>query len=173
MTWNGPGPSPVLKDPNSGGSEAEIAEQFAFLSAVKEDLELAATAVHRIESVRVQLAGLGRVVTDGEALGAMDGFAEKLVELEMNLVDLRLTDQGQDGVRFDSKLMGKLGYLAGGLAGADFRPTDQQVEVQGILASQLREHLAALEALMSRDLEELNALLREKGVPNIGGGGFQ
>ncbi len=166
-------PLTVLKDPNSGGSEAEIAEQFAFLSAVKEDLELAATAVHRIESVRVQLAGLGRVVTDGEALGAMDGFAEKLVELEMNLVDLRLTDQGQDGVRFDSKLMGKLGYLAGGLAGADFRPTDQQVEVQGILASQLREHLAALEALMSRDLEELNALLREKGVPNIGGGGFQ
>ncbi len=163
----------VLKDPNSGGSEVEIAEQMAFLASVKSDLELAAAAVHRIESVRVQLAGLGRVVTDRDALGAMDVLAEKLVEVEMKLVDLRLTNQGQDGVRFDSKLMGKLGYLAGGLAGSDFRPTDQQVEVKGILAGQLREHLAALDDLMTVGLEELNALLREKGVPNVVGGGLQ
>ncbi|MFH1764325.1 MAG: sialidase, partial [Gemmatimonadota bacterium] len=162
-------PLTVLKDPNSGGSEAEIDEQLSLLSAIKADLELAASAVRRIEALRIQLATVRRVVKDAEALGAMDALAEKLVELEMKLVDLRLTGQGQDGVRFDSKLMGKLGYLAGGLAGADFRPTDQQVEVQGILAGQLREHLDSLDLLMREDLAELNALLRERGVPNIGG----
>jgi hypothetical protein len=163
-------PLAVLKDPNSGGSEAEIEEQLALLRAIKGDLELTASAVHRLEVVRVQLATARRVVTDADALKAMDALADKLLNLEMNLVDLRLTGQGQDAVRFDSKLSGKLGYLAGGLAGADFRPTDQQVEVQGILAGQLREHLRALDLLMSEDLDALNALLREKGVPNIGGG---
>ncbi|MCJ7628262.1 MAG: hypothetical protein MUO50_07715, partial [Longimicrobiales bacterium] len=164
-------PLTVLRDPNSGGSEVEIAEQLALLSAIKADLELAASAVRRMEGVRLQLATVRKVVTDTEAIEAMDALARKLVDLEMNLVDLRLTNQGQDGVRFDSKLMGKLGYLAGGLAGADFRPTDQQVEVQGILAGQLREHLDALDDLMSDELGALNVLLREKGVPNIGGGG--
>ncbi len=127
--------------------------------------------MHNIEAVRVQLATVGQVVTDEEALTAMDALGEKLVEVEMKLVDLRLTGQGQDGVRFDSRLIGKLGYLAGGLASGDFRPTDQQVEVQGILAGQLREHLQALHGLFSGDLAELNALLRDKGVPNIGVGG--
>ena len=164
-------PLTVLKDPNTGGSEAEVAEQVALLEAIKEDMEEAASAVHHIESVRVQLDGLRRLVEDEEALAAMDALAERLVEVEMKLVDLRLTGQGQDGVRFDSRLIGKLGYLAGGLASGDFRPTDQQVEVQGILAGQLREHMQALHGLLSEDLAELNALLRAKGVPNIGVGG--
>jgi photosystem II stability/assembly factor-like uncharacterized protein len=164
-------PLTVHKDPNSGGSEVEIDEQLALLEAIKGSMEEAAAAVHRIEAVRVQLAGIRRVVTDEEAVAAMDALTEKLVDLEMKLVDLRLTGQGQDGVRFDSRLVGKLGYLAGGLAGGDFRPTDQQVEVQEILAGQLREHLRALDGLMSEDLADLNAQLRAKGVPNIGGGG--
>ncbi len=160
----------VRKDPNSGGTEADIAEQLSFLAAIKEDLEVGASAVHRIEAVRAQLAGVRRVVTEADAWAAMDAFEAKLADLEMNLVDLRLTGQGQDAVRFDSKLMSKLGYLAGGLAGADFKPTDSQVEVRGILEGQLREHLSALDVLMSQDLVALNVLLREKGVPIIGGG---
>jgi photosystem II stability/assembly factor-like uncharacterized protein len=163
-------PLEVRKDPNSGGTAADVAEQLSFLSAIKEDLELAASAVNRLEAVRSQVAGVRRVVKDTAALEALDAFAAKLVDLEMNLVDLRLTDQGQDAVRFDSKLMSKLGYLAGGLAGADFKPTDSQVEVKGILEGQLREHLGVLDVLVSEDLAALNALLREKGVPIIGGG---
>ncbi len=43
-----------------------------------------------------------------------------LLELEMNLVDLRQTGQGQDAVRFEAKLLSKLSYLTRGLAYADF-----------------------------------------------------
>ena len=109
-------------------------------------------------------------MTDGEATRAIAALEEKLVALEMERVDLRLTGNGQDGVRFGSKLIGKLGYLVNGLTGSDFRATDQQVEVQGILTQQLRQHLTALESLMGTDLNALNALLRQKGVPNVVGG---
>jgi photosystem II stability/assembly factor-like uncharacterized protein len=160
----------VRKDPNSAGSEAEIAEQMALLNAVKSDLETGAEAVHRIEALRVQLAMLGRFTTDDEVREAAADLGARLVELEMNLVDLRLTGQGQDGIRFEAKLLQKLGYLAGGLSGADFRPTDQQLEVRGIHHRQLRQQVEALDSLLDQDLANLNAMLRTKGLGIVGGG---
>jgi hypothetical protein len=85
-------------------------------------------------------------------------------------VDLRLTGDGQDGIRFDAKLIQKLGYLAGGLAGGDFRPTDQQTEVQKILNQQVGQALGALDATLRTDLGLLNALLRQKGLAIIADG---
>ena len=85
----------------------------------------------------------------------------------MNLVDLRLTGGGQDGVRFGAKLISKLGYLANGLASGDFKPTNQHLEVQQLLATELRTHIAALEAIMTRDLAALNDQLKAKDLPTI------
>lgn len=160
----------VRKDPNTGGTEGDIAEQTRLANLIRDDMNRAADAVHRMESVRVQLAALRTSVTDGEATRAITALEEKMVALEMELVDLRLTGNGQDGVRFGSKLIGKLGYLVNGLTTNDFAATTQQVEVQGILNGQLRQHLTALESLMGTDLNALNALLRQKGVPNVVGG---
>jgi len=160
----------VRKDPNSGGTEAEIEEQNALLYALKADLDVAAEAVHRIEALRVQLQTLGRFTADAEVREAAAALEGKLVDLEMHLVDLRLTGQGQDGIRFEAKLMQKLGYLAGGLSGADFRPTDQQVEVQGILHRQVGEQIRALEELERTDLGGFNALLQARGLGVVGGG---
>ncbi|MEK0430547.1 MAG: hypothetical protein RL139_351 [Gemmatimonadota bacterium] len=159
----------VRKDPNSAGTVADIEQQLRMVSAIRTDMDRAADAVAKIESVRVQLGALAQAVTDAEVRQAAASLAAKLVDLEMNLVDLRLTGNGQDGVRFGSKLIGKLGYLANGLANADFRPTDPQVEVQGILATELRAQLTALDALLGSDLNALNALLRQKGVAHVGG----
>jgi hypothetical protein len=163
-------PLTVRKDPNSGGSEAEIAEQMRLLVAIRDDMNRAAEAVGRIESARVQLDALQRQVADADVRRAAAALGEKLVALEMELVDLRLTGAGQDGVRFGSKLIGKLGYLATGLAGGDFRPTDQQVEVQRLLAGQLVAHLAALDALVTGDLAALNRLLASRNIPHIAAG---
>lgn len=160
----------VRKDPNSAGSEADIAAQNAMVAAIRSDMNAAAAAVGRIESLRVQLDALQRAVTDAEVRRASTALAEKLVELEMNLVDLRQTGGGQDGVRFGSKLIAKLGYLANGLSNGDFKPTNQQGEVQVILKEQLRTHLNELESLLGGELSALNTMLRGKNVPNVIGG---
>jgi hypothetical protein len=91
----------------------------------------------------------------------------KLIDLEMNLVDLRQTGTGQDGVRFAAKLISKIGYLANGVAGGDFKPTNQHLEVQQILAAELRTQLQALNKLMSEDLVVLNDQLKSKNLPII------
>jgi len=157
----------VLKDPHSGGTEADIAAQMQLLFALRGDVESAAQAVNRMELVRGQIEALGRVVEDGAIQKAGEELNQKIIDLEMNLVDLRQTGTGQDGIRFGAKLISKLNYLANGLAGADFKPTDQQLEVQKGLEQQLRSHLAALDGLMSRDVGALNDLLRKRNIPNI------
>jgi photosystem II stability/assembly factor-like uncharacterized protein len=158
----------VRKDPNTAGSEAEIAEQLELLRAVKEDLEVGAKVVHEIEALRVQLRNLTRFTEDEEVKEAARTLEGKLVELEMNLVDLRLTGQGQDGIRFEAKLLSKLSYLTRGLARADFRPTDQEVEVQRILHDRVAEQRQALDRLVAKEVAELNDFLHGKGVHVIG-----
>ena len=160
-------PLTVVKDPNSGGTEGDIAQQVAALMTVRRQLEDGADAVHRIEAVRVQLESMARVLDDTTVRRAANDLQQKLVDLEMNLVDLRLTGGGQDGVRFASKLLSKLNYLANGMGGSDFKPTNQHGEVQQILGDELRGHLTRLDELLSRDVEAFNQLLRGRNIPNV------
>jgi photosystem II stability/assembly factor-like uncharacterized protein len=158
----------VLKDPNTAGTEADIAAQVAFLEAVREDVATAGEAVREVEVLRVQLQTLARFSDDDEVNEAVEELEQKLQDLQMVMVDLRLTGQGQDGVRFGAQLLQKLGYLTRGVSVVDFPPTDQDVEVQRILHDRLGEHLDALEALVAGDVASLNALLRSKGLGGIG-----
>jgi hypothetical protein len=160
-------PLVVKKDPNTGGTEADIAAQTRVVSALRDELSSAAAAVSRIEAVRVQLEALARVASDTAARRQAAAFHQKLIDVEMNLVDLRLTGTGQDGVRFGSKLISKIGYLANGVASGDFKPTDQHLEVQQLLASELRSHLAAVNALMTGELAALNEQLRSRNLPVV------
>jgi len=160
----------VRKDPNTAGSEAEISEQLRMLEAIRADLNSGSAAVMRSERVRAQLASLRRVANDAEVRRASDALDTKLADAEMPLVDLRLTGNGQDGVRFAAALLSNLSYLAGGLHNGDFRPTNQQVEVQALLRELVRTNVAAIDALLAGDLNALNAMLKAKNVPNVIGG---
>jgi len=160
-------PLVVRKDPNSGGTEADIAAQTRMLFAIRDDLNRAADAVHRIEDVRVQLEAISRVVDDAVVKRAADSLQRQLVDAEMNLVELRMTGRGQDGVRFGSRLIGKLGYLANGIASSDHRPTNQHGEVQQLLGEQLQGHLGVIEGLLAKEVARFNELLKQRGVPNV------
>ena len=162
-------PLTVLKDPHTAGTEADIAAQAEFLRAVREDVVTAGESVERVEALRVQLQTLARFTPDPEVKAAAEALEKALTDLQMNMVDLRLTGQGQDAVRFEAKLLQKLSYLTGGVSVADFRPTDQDLEVQQLLHDRLGEHLRAVDALIGSELGELNALLRSKGLGIIGG----
>ena len=168
--WTHEQPLTVLKDPHSAGTEADIAAQVAFLREVRDDVVAAGEAVHRVEAIRVQLATMSRFADDdalAEAIAALQG---QLTGLQMQMVDLRLTGQGQDGVRFEARLLQKLGYLTGAISVADFPPTDQELEVKVLLNEQLREHLEALEALVATEVAALNEMLRARGMLIIADG---
>ncbi len=157
----------LRKDPNSGGSEAEITEQMKMLRELRRSSESAGNMVNQIELIRGQILGLGQVLERSEIMKVGMEIEQKLADLEQNLVELRTTGRGQDGVRFGAKLFNKFGYLANGLAATDFRPTNQQLEVQKGLDEQLRKHQAALDAMLKTEVAFFNERLRSSGVPNI------
>ena len=158
----------VLKDPTSEGSANDIEAQLALLAEIRNDYDAAADAINRIEWVRRQLYDLVDVLqSQGGADDLIDGansLDANLIAIEEELIQLRTTGTGQDGVRYPAKVVGKLRHLANGVSSADFRPTDQHGEVHILLRDILMSAREDLSALLERDLAAFNQLLRDRGL---------
>jgi photosystem II stability/assembly factor-like uncharacterized protein len=164
----------VRKDPNSEGTEADINTQIAMLFELRKDLESAADMVNQIELVRSQLGTITALLNTGTASSdyptikqAADDLDKKLIDVEDNLIQRKLTGQGQDTVRYPPKLISKINYLANGIGGGDFPPTTQHREVKAMFEEQLATHRRRLDEILSRDLDAFNKLLRDRGIGNV------
>lgn len=158
----------VLKDPNSEGTEADIAQQFASLTAIKEDLNVAADMVNQIEVMRRQVYDLKDLIKDRKDLDtvktAMDILDKKLIEVEGGILQLAFTGKGQDIIRLPFQTVDKLSYLASTIENADFPPTDQQKQVKTILETRLEESQKQFNQVLETDVPAFLKLLSAKGL---------
>jgi photosystem II stability/assembly factor-like uncharacterized protein len=155
----------VKKDPNSGGTEADINSQTTMMLELRGDLESGARMVNQIELIRSQLL---KVASDSAAVkSAAEALDKKLIDIEENLIQLKLTGQGQDTVRWPPKLLTKINYLATGLASGDFGPTKQQREVHALFKQQLAGLRQRLADVLNRDLTSFNKLLVDNNVKTV------
>ena len=97
-------------------------------------------------------------------MAAAEALDESLIAVEEGLFQMRATGQGQDGIRYPSRLYERLGYLFNTTSVADFAPTDQIGEVHIVLKERLATIAAALEAVMNDDVEEFNRMLQALGL---------
>jgi len=161
-------PLTVRKDPHSAGTEADIAEQQRLLLDVRRDLDAAVDAVNNTEMIRAQIAHTMTMMEDNSELKrAARDLDQKIAAAEGTLVELRATGRGQDGVRWGSKLVQKFGYLGNGLAGADFKPTNQQVAVHKDLQDRLKKSQSQIGDVMNRDVAAFNDMLRRANLPAL------
>jgi hypothetical protein len=159
-------PLTVRKDPHSGGTEEDIQTQMRVLTDLRNGLNTAVDAVNQVEYIRAQVQTVMRSQPAGDLRRAAEELHGKLTDLEMNLIDLRLTG-AQDGVRYAAKLLSRFNYLANGVGGNDFRPTDQQLEVAGLLQERLKGHVATLGTLVERDVATLNLMLQRQSAGQV------
>ena len=179
----------VKKDPNSEGTEVDIDAQVAMLFELRKDLESAADMVNQIEVIRSQLYSITALLSEPPASAggtetagvppatagsdyavikkAADDLDKKLIDVEDNLIQRRLTGQGQDAVRWPPKLISKINYLANGIGGADFQPTTQHREVYALLKAQLTMQRSKLDDVISKDLDAFNRFLRDHGIQSV------
>jgi photosystem II stability/assembly factor-like uncharacterized protein len=161
----------VKKDPNSGGTEADITTQHTMMLELRADLESGAQMVNQIEFIRSQLEKLMGTLSGGSdslaAKSATEAFNKKLLEIEEELIQRRLTGQGQDTVRWPPKLLAKINYLAGGLASGDFGPTKQQREVHALFKQQLAGLRKRLDSVLGQDLTTFNKLLADSNIKTV------
>ncbi|MCG8466677.1 MAG: sialidase [Gemmatimonadetes bacterium] len=162
----------VRKDPESLGSEADIARQMIAVDRLRGMLDDAATLINEAEETRAQLGGLldrlDDEIDDHEAIAAtIERISEEIMEIEGELFDLRHTGTGQDGLRWPRLLYARIASLARGIMSSDARPTDQQLAVLEILAEQWHTLDARYRTTVSPAVDDLNAQLRAAGVPLV------
>ncbi|MFN8583367.1 MAG: hypothetical protein U0163_20620 [Gemmatimonadaceae bacterium] len=161
----------VKKDPNSGGSEAEIVAQNAMVKEVSTDLNSAVDMVNSLEIVRSQVLTLKATLGDDDKTkdvrNEVDSLEKKLVAVEEQLTQMRVTGRGQDQLRWPYKIGEKLIYLGGQVTGSDFGPTQSQKDVQTQLHADLAKVKAQFDAVMSKDVEAFKQMLRSKNIQNV------
>ena len=162
----------VLKDPNSEGSEADIAVQLAMVQELRDDSEQIAHAVNQTEWLRRQLLDLQAVVADAgdgqqSVVEAIDEVGGTLIAVEEKLIQMKLTGTGQDRVRWPTMLSGRFAYLSRNVATYDFPPNDQQREVQAVLKDRMQGVLDELKSIVESDVTSLNQTLASQGFPTV------
>jgi hypothetical protein len=164
-------PLKVIRDPHSNGTEGDIQIQTRLISSLTGVMDNMVVAVNEIESLRAQLLDLKSAIgTDESATpvkAAADALIAKLIGIEENLIQLKLTGRGQDQWRYTPQLVAKIGYLANGVESSDFQPTTQQVAVHDELKEQAATYSQRLKLLLQQDVTQFNTLLRQRNVPNV------
>ena len=161
----------VRKDPNSAGTDAELAENLALTRQLRGDLDDAVGMINSLENVRGQLSALKATVASDSTrkdLGAgIDSLDLKLRAVERKLFQTRATGRGQDIVRWPTRLSEQLQYLADQLQTADIAPTQSQRDVAAVLRAQLQAARGDFERVMSQDVAAFNAMLQQRKIPNV------
>jgi photosystem II stability/assembly factor-like uncharacterized protein len=154
-------PLVVMKDPASGGSEADIKSQMELLRGIVADLDSAAALVNAIENVRAQLAmQRAQAPKDPKSAAltaAIDSLDAKLLAAENRVRNVRGTGRGQDANRAPVRAAERLVYLATTVGNSDYAPTESMRAVAKELHDQLYAAKAIAEALMTKDVAAFRA----------------
>ena len=140
----------LLKDPNTAGTIKDIKAQFKFLMTIRETINENVALINKVEDLRFSLQNDYETRDEEKAARDMD---VRLYEIESHLFDVKLTGAREDAFRNPTKIYGRLSALGSDLTryGADFKPTNQQVEVYEVLSNRLKKQQAAFDILMEDD----------------------
>ncbi|HJR36660.1 MAG TPA: hypothetical protein VJ817_17010, partial [Gemmatimonadales bacterium] len=158
-------PLELRKDPNTPGTEQDIAAQAALAGELTRTLDSVVEMTNTIQGVRLQLATLKALAKEDTAvIRATDSLEQKFVGVEEQLTQVRITGRGQDLIRYPAKTGEKLVYLLGDIGSTDNAPTASQREVGGVLRQRARTAREELDRLIQTDLDRFNRMLRDKGM---------
>jgi hypothetical protein len=156
----------VRKDPNTEGTDQDIAAQTKAMAQIYEGMKTVTKAINDAEVVRQQIAQVKALAGDGEAGKEVKRLAEeldaKIVDIESRLFNTTATGRGQDMLRTSSQMVEKLAHLADVVAYADFKPTDSQLEVQSKLAQEIARDKERLDGTFLREVANFNQVLQDR-----------
>ncbi len=138
----------VMKDPNTKSSLADIAKQYAFGMEIYQGVNDCLRLIDEMEQARATLINMAK---DPKVAKVATPLEEKIYNLESRLFDVHLTGARQDIFRNPAVILERMLAIAkeGQTASADFPPTDQQLEVFGLLRGRLSEVYTTFQSLKS------------------------
>jgi kynureninase len=157
-------------------SPADLQAQFDFLIRLRDRLSEANDAVSRIRAVRRDMDGvLARLDAAGDAARGTAGDSvrtlARAIGAELTAVEQAIYQtknrSSQDPLNFPIRLNNKIAALAGVVAGADARPTDQSYAVFDELSVALQQQLDRLAAVIRDRIPTFNTAVAGLGLPAV------
>jgi kynureninase len=103
----------------------------------------------------------------GARIGAAaDSLKSRLSAVEEAIYQVK-NRSNQDPLNYPIRLNNKIAALAGVVASADARPTDQSVQVFDDLSAALQVQLDRLKAILDADVPAFNKLVHDADVPAL------
>lgn len=151
----------VLKDPNTAGTILDIEKQVDLSLKLNDALNEVVETINEIEMIRKELEELVVLKDDKELLTKVKELENKIIKLEGELFDINLTGAREDAFRAPMKLYGRISALSSDVGGfgADFKPTDQQLEVYSIFRKQLDDVQVQYKNLIEKEIPIFNQYL--------------
>jgi len=158
-------PLEIRMDPRVKTSPEDLKHQFDLDRKIADALHRDFEALQQVRGLHKQLASLAEKKLAVEIAKTINDLESKALALE--------GDEGGYGSRFLSTPEGRslarlntaYSALLGALDSADAAPTTQQSAMVAELDKALTEQLAAWEQIKSKDVAELNARLKQAGLP--------
>jgi hypothetical protein len=125
---------------------------------------------HQVEELRARLEDATDTAQVADVVTAADSLNGHLVALEGKMIQLKLSGTGQDDTRWPMMLASRIAWVAGNVATGDFRPTDEDLEVQGILEGRLADYRGQLDALVNGELARFNQMLAQRNLAGVTAG---
>ncbi|HEV2387211.1 MAG TPA: hypothetical protein VGS20_08145 [Candidatus Acidoferrales bacterium] len=169
-------PLAILRDPHSPGTDAEIDSSVKTLVRIRDDISKTADMVNQIEWMRKQLgdaeAALAGEKSKADLLQSARQMDDKMQAVEYALI--ARTEANSDDKYYVSAykvylnliwLNGEVGTGAGDVAGgADFAPTDTELDLLGGIEKELAAATASYRHLMSQEVPAFNRSLEQNGM---------
>jgi photosystem II stability/assembly factor-like uncharacterized protein len=154
----------VKKDPNSAGTVDDIRQQVAFTLKLNEAMNEVVTTLNEIEVIRKELAELVAQNDDKAVAEKIKELEKKILDVQGELYDVNLTGAREDAFRSPMKLYGRISALASDISGfgADFKPTNQQVEVYNVFRKQIDDLQVQYQNLIDKEIPEFNRFLESR-----------
>ena len=161
----------VLKDPTSATGEEDIGAQIDLALRIRDQVNVLTEIGNSIEWIRKQIDDLEDLVRDradmAEVEEAAVAFDQKLIELERELYILRTTGASENLLRFPAGLFSHFKMLGRYVTTGEARPTPSKYEVFDELSARLEQYREIYGTLVSKDMEECNAIVRAHGLAGV------
>jgi photosystem II stability/assembly factor-like uncharacterized protein len=153
----------VRCDPRVTAPAAELAAQVAFLRRVRDTVDAAVAALVTIRNVRAQLEARAG---DAGAAAPVRPLLDTLAQIEDGLYQVR-SQSDEDGLVYPPGPLERLSALALAAAAPDAPPTAPMHAVFAEFAPRIARQLAALRAVLARNLPAVNAALVAAGAEAV------
>lgn len=163
-------PIEIRKDPRLNVTDAEYAEQFAFVQQCNNKLSDAHRGINQLRAIRAAVNGYMGAVKDSTLTKKFATVTKPMLAELDSLEALLMQPKAkapQDVLAHPIRLNDKLAGLASMMANADGKPTKAAHAVYADLARQIDAALTKLKDVTGKQVPAFNQLVTEQKIPAI------